>query len=60
MTTRMKAVACMANSFRKHSSLQRASPAYHCTVTFHTASSGITTKVITRSADARLSIRGRR
>lgn len=60
MTTRMKAEACMANSFRKQSSLQSTSPPYHCTVTFQTASRGITTNVIIRSADARLSISGRR
>lgn len=60
MTTRMKAEACMANSLRKQRILQSASPPYHCTVTFHTASRGITTNVIIRSADARLIISGRR
>ena len=60
MTTRMKAEACMANNFRKHRSLQSTLPPYHCTVTFHTASRGITTNVIIRSADAKLNISGRR
>lgn len=35
-------------------------PAYHCTVIFQMASSGITTKVMTRSAQARLPMRGLR
>lgn len=60
MTMRMKAEAYMAKSLRKQSTLQRASPPCHCTVTFHTASRGITTKVIIRSADTRLNISGRR
>lgn len=60
ITTRMNAEDCMANSLRKLSNLQRPSPACHCTVTFHTMSSGITMNVIIRSAAARLVMRGRR
>lgn len=59
-TTRINADECMAKSLRKQRSLHMALPAYHCTVIFHMASSGITTKVMTRSAEARLAMSGLR
>lgn len=60
ITTRINAEACMANNLRKLSNLQRPLPPCHCTVTFHTMSSGIMMNVIIRSAAARLVMRGRR
>lgn len=57
MTTVTNAHEYMATSFRNMSSLHAASPACHCTVMFHTASTGITMKVTSRSATVRFIIR---
>lgn len=59
MTTSTRAAAYIAKSLRKLRSLQERSPPYHCTVTFHAASKGITATVTSRSASARLRISGR-
>src|SRR5699024_1074287 len=59
ITTSTRAAAYMAKSLRKLRSLQERSPPYHCTITFHAASKGITATVTSRSASARLRISGR-
>lgn len=57
MTTVTKAHEYMATSFMNISSLQARSPACHCTVMFHAASTGITMKVTSRSATVRFMIK---
>lgn len=57
MTTVTKAQEYIATSFMNISSLQATSPACHCTVMFHTASTGITMKVTSRSATVRFIMR---
>ena len=53
ITTVTKAHEYMACSLRNISRRQAASPASHCTVTFHAASTGITISVTSRSAAVR-------
>ncbi len=56
ITTVTKAQEYIACNLRNISSLQAKSPASHWTVMFHTASTGITMKVTSRSAAVRLII----
>lgn len=56
ITTVTKAQEYIACNLRNISSLQAKSPASHWTVMFHTASTGITMKVTSRSAIVRLTI----
>ncbi len=59
ITTVTNAHEYMATSLRNISVLHASSPASHCTVIFHPASSGMTTNVTSKSATARLVMRSR-